>query len=160
MKFQMNRRRWLGLSLAGLAGAGTLGAVRRAGVRRRPRLLRPRSGLGRHRFDAEHIRAGVEWWLRGVDASEEQLAEITRIATASAQELHGLQGAHRAGREQLVDALAGETVDRAALETLRAQQASAGRPADARGAGALRNALSQRRFAARPSSAPACHAPA
>ena len=27
MKFQMNRRRWLGLSLAGLAGAGALGTL-------------------------------------------------------------------------------------------------------------------------------------
>ena len=90
MRFRMNRRRWIGLSLAGLAGAGVFGTLFA-----RPALggpFGPGHGFGRHghhRFDAEHVRAHVAWWLRSVDATPEQVDEITRIATETARELQG-----------------------------------------------------------------------
>ncbi len=129
MKFQMNRRRWLGLSLAGLAGAGALGALFAAPALGGGRGFfghgRGFGDYGRHHFDEQHIRGGVEWALRGIDASDEQTAEITRIATATAQELHGLRDEHAGARGEILAALAGESVDRAALETLRSEHLAA-----------------------------------
>jgi protein CpxP len=131
MKFQMNRRRWLGLSLAGLAGAGALGALFAAPAFGGGRGFFGHGhghGFGHHgrgRFDEEHIRDGVEWALRGIEASEQQIAEVTRIATATAQELHGPRDEHAGARAQILAALAGESVDRAALETLRSEHLAA-----------------------------------
>ncbi len=129
MTFRMNRRRWIGFSLAGLAGLGALGA----GLFSSPAFGGGRHGFfghgfGRHghgHWDEEHIRGHVEWWLRGVDASDQQVDEITKIATATAQDLKGLREEHRAAREKVVAALSGENVDRAALETLRAEHVAA-----------------------------------
>jgi Spy/CpxP family protein refolding chaperone len=130
MTFRMNRRRWIGLSLAGVAGAGVLGAL----------IAMPALGgsggpfghghggwgrHGHHRFSAEEIRDHVEWMLRDVDASDEQVERITAIATATASELRGLHEQHRGARDQIAAALGGATVDRAALETLRAEHVAA-----------------------------------
>jgi Spy/CpxP family protein refolding chaperone len=130
MSITMNRRRWIGLSLIGVAGAGALGAL----------FAVPALGgggpfghghghglwgrHGHHRFSEERVRAHVEWMLRGVDASAEQVDEITRIATATAADLHGARDRH-ADHAQIVAALSAETVDRAALETLRAEHVTA-----------------------------------
>jgi Spy/CpxP family protein refolding chaperone len=117
MSFRMNRRRWVGLSLAGVVGAGALGALLAAPAFGRGGLFgHGHGGWGRHghqRLDEAHIRAHVEWLLRGNDATPEQIEEITRIASAAAQELHGLRDRGR------------ETVDRAALEALRAEHVAA-----------------------------------
>jgi protein CpxP len=128
MRLQMNRRRWLGLSLVAVAGAGALGALLAAPALGGPRGLfghGPRFGHhGAHRFDEAHVRRHVEWVLRGVDPSEAQVDEITRITTAAAQEMH-------AGRDRAADhakitaALSGARVDREALEALRAGHVAA-----------------------------------
>jgi len=132
MAFTMNRRRWIGLSLAGIAGAGALGALVAA-----PALGGGGGGgwfghghggwgrHGHHRFSEEQIRDHVEWMLRDVDASDEQVDRITAIATGTVTELRGLHEAHRGAREQITAALGGATVDRAALETLRAEHIAA-----------------------------------
>ncbi|HEU4431357.1 MAG TPA: Spy/CpxP family protein refolding chaperone [Myxococcota bacterium] len=131
MSFTMNRRRWIGLSLAGLAGAGALAALLAA-----PALGgggggwfgHGHGGFGRHghhRLSEEQIRDRLEWMLRDVDASDEQLDRITQVATTTVTELRGLHDAHRGAREQVTTALGGATVDRAALETLRAEHIAA-----------------------------------
>jgi len=127
MRFEMNRRRWIGLSLVAIAGAGALAALLAA-----PALGGGgpfgHGGWGRHghqRMSEKHIRAGVEWTLRGIDASDEQVDRITTIATSTVTELRGLHEAHDGAREQLVAALGGASVDRAALETLRAEHVAA-----------------------------------
>jgi Spy/CpxP family protein refolding chaperone len=128
MSFRMNRRRWVGLSLAGVVGAGALGALLAAPAFGRGGLFgHGHGGWGRHghqRLDEAHIRAHVEWLLRGNDATPEQIEEITRIASAAAQDLHGLRDRGR-DHARLVTALSGETVDRAALEALRAEHVAA-----------------------------------
>ena len=129
MSLTMNRRRWIGLSLIGVAGAGALAALVAApafgGGPFGQGLLHGGWGRhGKHKFSEEHIRAHAEWMLRGVDASAEQVDEITRIATAAAADLHGARDRH-ADHAKIVAALSAETVDRAALEALRAEHVSA-----------------------------------
>jgi protein CpxP len=127
MSFKMNRRRWIGLSLIGVAGAGALGALFAAPAFGGGPLGHGHGfwrGHGQHRLSEAQVRAHVEWILRGVDASEAQIDEITRIATATAQELRGVRD-RRADHAQIVAALSGESVDRAALEALRAEHVTA-----------------------------------
>jgi protein CpxP len=130
MSFTMNRRRWIGLSLIGVAGAGALGALFAA-----PALgggpfghEHGRHGWGwrrhGHALSEERIRAHVEWMLRGVDASAEQIDEIARIAADAAKELHAARD-RRADHAAITAALSAEVVDRAALETLRAEHVAA-----------------------------------
>ncbi len=128
MRFQMNRRRWLGLSLIGVVGAGALGALLAAPAFGGPRGLfghGPRWGHhGRHDFDEANVRRHVEWVLRGVDASDAQIDEITRIAALVAQDLHA--GRDRAGdHARVAAALSGAQVDRDALEAMRAEHVAA-----------------------------------
>jgi Spy/CpxP family protein refolding chaperone len=129
MQFQMNRRRWLGASLIGVAGAGALGALLAAPALGGPSGFfghGPRWGHhGAHRFDEERIREHVEWMLREVDASDAQIDAITRIASSTAKDLEGMREAHQGAHAQLVTALSGESVDRAALEALRSEHLAA-----------------------------------
>jgi protein CpxP len=129
MRFAMNRRRWIGLSLIGVAGASALGGLLAA-----PALGGGPLGFGHghggwgrhghHRFSEERIRAHVEWMLRGIDVSAEQVDAITRIASEAARDLQGARD-RRADHAAVVTALSGETVDRAALEALRAEHVAA-----------------------------------
>lgn len=143
MKLQMNRRRWLGLSLIGVAGAGALGAMLAAPALGGPRGFfghGPRWGHhGAHAFDEERVRGHVEWMLRGIEATDAQIEAITRIATATAKDLHGMRGGHRAAHGQIVAALSGATVDRAALEALRSEHLAAAEAASVQ----LTDALAQ-----------------
>lgn len=61
-------------------------------------------------------------WLRGVDATEAQQAKIAEIMTATMKELQPLREQHRAARKQVMDILSKPQIDRAALETVRAQE--------------------------------------
>ena len=86
------------------------------------------AGLWRHghrghhgELDPEHIRFGVEWMLRGADASEEQVEAIAAIAEDAHHELHGMREEHRAGLEALGELLLADEVDRDALDALRAE---------------------------------------
>jgi Spy/CpxP family protein refolding chaperone len=144
MNFTMNRRRWIGLSLAGVAGAGALGALFAA-----PALGGGGGWLGhgggrfghhgRHHFDESDVREHVEWILRDANATDAQVDEITRIATATAQDLRGLREGARGAHDEIAAALGGESVDRAALEALRAEHLAAAETASRK----LTDALAQ-----------------
>ena len=74
-------------------------------------------------WDGERFERFVEWkiddMLDEVDASDDQRTQVRAIATAAIADMGEFRDFKRAGREALVDALTQETVDRAALETLR-----------------------------------------
>ena len=114
------RRRWLGASVLAVLGLGTAGLATASP-----------GWLGRHAFGhhgphawgEEDIRFAVGWMLRGVDASDEQLARVSEIATAAATDLRTLHEAHRARREPFAQALV--AADRAALERLRSEELTA-----------------------------------
>jgi len=131
-RFRMTRRRWLGVSALAALGLGATGVATAS-----PGWL----GHGRHAFghfrghhghdfDADDIRFVVEWTLREVDASEEQVARVTAIATAAAEDLRALHDAHRARREPFAQALV--AADRAALERLRSEELAAAEQASQR----------------------------
>ena len=121
----MTRRAWLGASALGVLGLGA------AGVAAAPPGLfaHARHGFGHfrghhgHAFDDEDVRFGVAWVLREVDASEEQVAAVTAIATRAAADLRALHEAHRAHRDEFTAALV--AADRGALETLRGAELAA-----------------------------------
>jgi Spy/CpxP family protein refolding chaperone len=68
------------------------------------------------------IERGVErvGWV--TDASTEQKQKINAIAQKAADDIFALRAKHLEARKQVVDTLAAPTVDRAKLETLRADQ--------------------------------------
>ncbi len=69
----------------------------------------------------EHLALGVERMLRHVDASDEQKDRATEIAESAFDALAPMLATHREGREQMVALLSEETIDREALEALRAE---------------------------------------
>jgi Spy/CpxP family protein refolding chaperone len=69
----------------------------------------------------EHLALGVEHALRRVDASEEQKLRGVEIAEATFDELAPMFASHRESRERLLELLSAESVDREALEALRAE---------------------------------------
>jgi Spy/CpxP family protein refolding chaperone len=69
----------------------------------------------------EHIARGVDRVLRGLDATEAQRAEITKIAQAAAVDLKGQREAGRALREKSAALFVAPVVDAAAVESLRQQ---------------------------------------
>ncbi len=68
------------------------------------------------------IDKGVEWVLSDVGATPEQKTRVAAIAKQTATELAPLRASHRAARRQAVELLAAPTIDRAAIERLRAEQ--------------------------------------
>jgi Spy/CpxP family protein refolding chaperone len=125
MGIRMNRRRWLGFSLLGVVSAGALGALLVAPARGGPYGHGGWWRHGRGPVSEERIRAHVEWMLRGIDVSGEQLDRIAAIAARTQGELRELRGEHGRARGELLAALTGPTVDRAALEALRARHVAA-----------------------------------
>ena len=68
------------------------------------------------------IERGVERLGWATDASTEQKQKINAIAQKAADDIFALRAKHLEARKQVVDTLAAPTVDRAKLETLRADQ--------------------------------------
>jgi Spy/CpxP family protein refolding chaperone len=62
----------------------------------------------------------VDRVLGGVDASTEQKQKVRVIAEHAADDLFALRKKHREGRKEIAQALTAETIDRAKIESLRA----------------------------------------
>ncbi len=125
--FWLSRRAWLGASALAALGLGAAGvATAMPGW-----LGHARHGFGHfgpgphgpHAWSEDDIRFFVSWTLHEVDASDDQVARVTEIATVAAADLRTLHEAHRARRESFTQALV--AVDRAALEKLRSEELSA-----------------------------------
>jgi Spy/CpxP family protein refolding chaperone len=113
-------RRWI---IGGIAATGLLAAI---GV-----YAHGGPGCGhRARWSADaspevmqrRLDAGVRWVLADVSATEEQQRRISEITAAALQDLRPLRDQHLAARRTAAGLLAQPTLDRAALETLRAQE--------------------------------------
>ena len=129
-RFWMSRRAWLGASALAVLGLGAAGvAAAGPGWLARPGFGHFRGHHG-HDFGEEDIRFVVGWTLREVDATDEQVARVTEIATAAVTDLRALHDAHRARREPFAAALV--AADRAALETLRSEELAAAEVASQR----------------------------
>lgn len=125
------RRRvfWMGVAAASLAAA--IASVIAIGGSREARAMRGFFGRdhGRHHHGfadreaaREHAELAAEWLLRSVDASDEQQARVREIVGTSLDALAPLAEQHRAHHEALIELLGQETIDRGALESLRAQE--------------------------------------
>jgi len=83
------------------------------------------AGYGAGAMDPEAMKkradAMVRWMLADVNATEDQQQKIAAIVSATMTELAPLRQKHFEARKQAAELLAKPTVDRAALETLRAQ---------------------------------------
>ena len=84
-----------------------------------------RGPWGHHGHDPEemkeHMALAVDQVLRRLDASDEQRDEVGAIADRTFDALLPLAGEHRESRERMLEILSAETVDRDALEALRAE---------------------------------------
>jgi protein CpxP len=67
-----------------------------------------------------HLKQGVEWMLQEVDATDEQVTRVVAIFEDVLAGTDDLHERHRAQREAFGAALAEPEIDRATLETLRA----------------------------------------
>jgi Spy/CpxP family protein refolding chaperone len=119
------RRVWLGAGVLALfaLGAAALAAAP-PGVLAHARHgfahFRHHHGHGPHAWSEDEIRSGVRFVLGEADASDEQIAAVTAIASGAAAELRELHDAHRARREAFAAALV--AADRDALDTLRSEE--------------------------------------
>ena len=81
---------------------------------------------GRHAmgpmFGPGSVERMVEHLARATDASSEQKTKMNTTAQRAAEDLLALREKHLAGRRQMRDILAAPTIDRAKLESLRAEQ--------------------------------------
>lgn len=110
--------------LYGLLGSGALATLFAA----RPIVAAVRDGgfhgrFGQHRMNPEamheHLKVGVKWALRDVDATEDQQARVGAILSGAMGDLHRLKEQHTANREEFRAQFAGAAVDREALERIR-----------------------------------------
>jgi Spy/CpxP family protein refolding chaperone len=68
------------------------------------------------------IDASVRWMLADVNATDAQREKIAGIVEATRKEMVPLREKHREARRAVMDLLAKPTVDRAAIEAIRAQE--------------------------------------
>lgn len=64
----------------------------------------------------------VNWVLDDVDATSEQKQKVSAIAKTALTDLMPLRDQHRAAREKAIGLLTESSIDRTALESLRAQE--------------------------------------
>jgi Spy/CpxP family protein refolding chaperone len=76
-------------------------------------------------FSEERVERMVKHFGVEVDATEEQKAKLTEIAKAAAKDLQPLREKVREARKQGMELLAAPTIDRGAIERLRAEQIQA-----------------------------------
>jgi Spy/CpxP family protein refolding chaperone len=125
------RRFWLagGGALAGLAA---LAAVAPRASAYRALAGHGFRGHGRHAFGARiledpaaakrHAGMAVEWVLRGVNGTDEQKQQATRITDRLIDQLGPLVEKHRGFREAMARELARPEIDRDSLERLRREE--------------------------------------
>lgn len=70
----------------------------------------------------ERVTKAVDKVFSKVDANDEQKAKITKIANQAIAQLKPLRADMRGTRKEALDLLAADTIDRAAIETLRADR--------------------------------------
>jgi Spy/CpxP family protein refolding chaperone len=70
----------------------------------------------------EHLTDGVDFMLQRLDATDEQRTQATEIARSAFDALAPVVEEHRQHRERMVALFGAETIDREALEALRAQE--------------------------------------
>ena len=123
---------WRGVWL-GIAGVAAMGALVLGGAigTSAPAQAHGRWLLGgAHRGDGgpdpervrAHAKLATHWVMRMVDATGEQEERVQGIVAAAASDLLELAPSHREHREALAALLGGDSIDRAALETLRAAE--------------------------------------
>lgn len=118
-------RRWL---LAGVAAAvvSTLSFVGISHANEGPGCRGHHHGMGMHHdpmdpeMAAKHIDGMINRLLK--DGTPEQKAKVATIAKAAMSDLRPLREKHKAAREQAIKLLTQETIDRAALEQVRADE--------------------------------------
>src|SRR5579872_3613646 len=87
-------------------------------------------GFGRHsmrgEMDPDSVAKFIDWrvsaMLSKVDATPEQKTKVADIAKAAVRDLAPLRAQHKAARDKAVELLTAPTLDRAALEKLRAEE--------------------------------------
>ena len=82
----------------------------------------PGWGGGPRAFLPGRIERRVERVLQNVDASREQGKKITATFQKAGDDVFTLRAQHLEGRKQIREALAAPTIDRARIESLRAEQ--------------------------------------
>jgi len=111
------RRRWLKRGALGLFAAGLAGGLGFKALAHRG---------GRGPLDPAELDARIERMLKHlyveIDATDAQKAQLAPIAKRAAADLLPLRERMRAARAEAIALLTGETIDRAAIERLRAEQ--------------------------------------
>ena len=132
-------RRW---TLAGIAAASTAAVVGGLALHRPANAMggpgmhghggRGFGPWGHEGFGADpetanrRIEAMVSWMLADVDATAEQKARIAAIVKKASGEMMPMRKRHMEARKQSIALLSAATIDRAKLETLRAEQLQLG----------------------------------
>jgi len=113
------RRRWLKRGALGVLAAGLAGGI---GYR----AFAHRGGFSRGPFDPAQLDARVERMLKHlfveIDATDAQKEKLAPIVKQAANDLLPLRDKMRAARQQAIELLTQDSVDRGAIERLRAEQ--------------------------------------
>ena len=135
------RRGWFLVGAAVLTGLVGFGLGRATGARWHSH----GAGFGMNQpLDSEAMMrradAGLSRMVSAVDGTADQKARIGEISRAAIKDLQPMREAFRGSRDKLAAALKAEPVDRAAIETLRAEQLALGETASKRASQALTDA--------------------